>query len=69
MHKCLESARYADRSSRVHQRAEADFNQAIALNPDEAEAYINRGILHYILKDSQSAIADLRTAAQLFMTK
>lgn len=35
------------------------------LNPDSALLYYNRSILHYDLKDINSAIADVKTAIEL----
>jgi tetratricopeptide (TPR) repeat protein len=49
------------------QRALADYNQAISLDPKYALAYYNRGILKATkLNDRQGAISDLRTAARIF---
>ncbi|MGB1288442.1 MAG: tetratricopeptide repeat protein [Aggregatilineales bacterium] len=39
-------------------RAEADYNQAIDLNPDYADAYYARGILYYVLAERDAALAD-----------
>jgi tetratricopeptide (TPR) repeat protein len=48
------------------QGALADFNLAISLNPKDANAYINRGVLKATkFNDQPGAIADLRTAAKL----
>jgi len=44
------------------QGAIADYNQAIAINPQYAKAYTNRGIAKYDLGDKQGAIADLNQA-------
>ncbi|WP_310424319.1 tetratricopeptide repeat protein [Chamaesiphon sp. VAR_48_metabat_135_sub] len=44
----------------------ADYNQAIALNPKDAEAYNNRGVLKYQkLNDVQGALADYNQAIAL----
>ncbi|WP_331001045.1 tetratricopeptide repeat protein [Nostoc commune] len=43
-----------------------DFNQAIKINPNLAEAYYNRGSVRFNLGDKQGAIADLQKAADLF---
>ncbi len=45
-----------------------DFDTAIQLAPDLAEAYGNRGLLRYQLGNSQMAIADLQRAADLFQS-
>ncbi|MBG1259638.1 tetratricopeptide repeat protein [Nostoc sp. BAE] len=47
-------------------RAIEDFNQAIKINPNLAEAYYNRGSVRFNLGDKQGAIADLQKAADLF---
>lgn len=50
-----------------NQNAEAleDFNKAIALAPDNSEAYYNRGLLHQDEKRYQSAIGDFTAASGL----
>jgi tetratricopeptide (TPR) repeat protein len=48
------------------QGALADYNQAIQLEPTNALAYYNRGVVKYVfLKDKPGAIADYRKAAEL----
>jgi len=54
------------RTDRKPSGAIADYNQAIERNPLLAEAYGNRGFVHYRLGDKAEAIADLQKAAQLF---
>ena len=49
-----------------NQGAIADYNQAIKLKPDNAEAYYNRGGIKMSTGDNQGAINDLRQAAKLF---
>jgi S1-C subfamily serine protease/lipoprotein NlpI len=49
-----------------YQGALADYNQAIALKPDDAYAYLGRGILKYEkLNDVQRALADYNQAITL----
>ncbi|QKQ74046.1 tetratricopeptide repeat protein [Nostoc sp. TCL240-02] len=56
---------YADQPDGV-QRALADFNRAIALDPEYVESYFNRGLLkEAYLNDKASAIADIRQAARI----
>jgi tetratricopeptide (TPR) repeat protein len=49
------------------QGALSDYNQAIFLNPKDADGYNNRAFLKYTkLKDRMGAIQDLRQAALLY---
>ncbi|MFM7276915.1 MAG: tetratricopeptide repeat protein, partial [Microcystis aeruginosa] len=43
----------------------ADYNQAINIKPDHANAYYNRGIAKYELEDKQGAIADYNQAINI----
>ncbi|MHC5855278.1 MAG: tetratricopeptide repeat protein, partial [Nostoc sp.] len=43
-----------------------DFNQALQINPNLADAYGNRGLAEYALGDRKNAINDLEQAASLF---
>jgi regulator of sirC expression with transglutaminase-like and TPR domain len=47
----------------------ADSTQAIRLNPNYAEAYINRGIAYLGLGDINKASQDFQRAAQLFLAQ
>ena len=48
-----------------YQGAIADFTKVIELDPDNADAYYNRGIKKSILKDLNGACADLRKSVIL----
>jgi tetratricopeptide (TPR) repeat protein len=48
------------------QGAIADYDRAIKINPNDAIAYSNRGVVKSALGDKQGAIADLGKAAELF---
>ncbi|HHP7245619.1 MAG TPA: tetratricopeptide repeat protein [Elainellaceae cyanobacterium] len=48
-----------------YQRALADHNQAIKLNPNLAEVYDQRGFVYYRLKDYSAAFADYSQALDL----
>ncbi|MHC5917296.1 MAG: tetratricopeptide repeat protein, partial [Nostoc sp.] len=43
--------------------------KAIAINPQDAEAYGNRGLLYLNKEDKQKAVQDLQQAAQLFQAQ
>ncbi|MBN1613063.1 MAG: OmpA family protein [Deltaproteobacteria bacterium] len=45
--------------------AMADFNKAIAIDPTNAEAYYQRGLLNAFILSNQDANADMTTAARL----
>ena len=51
------------------QRAIDYFNQAIAIKPDFAGAYLARGVARYQILDRQGAFQDAQTAENLFKTK
>jgi tetratricopeptide (TPR) repeat protein len=44
----------------------SDYNKALELNPNLAQAYANRGLLYAQLKQTQKAKTDLQKAAELF---
>jgi tetratricopeptide (TPR) repeat protein len=47
------------------QRAIKDYTQAIKINPNDADAYYNRGIVRYQLGDKQGAIDDYTQAIKI----
>ena len=47
------------------ERAIADYDSAIELNPERVNAYINRGIAYYVKRDFDQAIADYDAAIDL----
>ena len=47
----------------------ADFNQAIAINPNYAGAYYNRGFVYRDLGDINKARENFQRAAELFLTQ
>jgi tetratricopeptide (TPR) repeat protein len=47
-------------------KALADYTQAIALDPKEAFAYYNRGLLYQKRGERDAAIADFQKARDLF---
>ncbi|MBC1198388.1 tetratricopeptide repeat protein, partial [Microcystis aeruginosa BLCCF158] len=49
-----------------YELALADWNKAIKINPNHAEAYANRGVLYAELKQTEKAKIDLQQAAILF---
>lgn len=50
-----------------YQGAIQDFNQALQLNPHDAEAYGNRCVARHKLGDKQRAIEDCQKAAALYL--
>ena len=45
--------------------AKFDYNYAIAINPDYAEAYLNRGMLQYTMGEQIKARQDYEQAVRL----
>lgn len=43
-----------------------DYNQAIKFNPNDADAYYNRGIVYASLEDKFQGISDFKQAAKLY---
>jgi regulator of sirC expression with transglutaminase-like and TPR domain len=43
-----------------------DFTVALQLDPNRAEAYVNRGIIHHELGFQQAALSDLKAASKHF---
>jgi len=49
-----------------YESAIKDSKQALANNPNDADAYLNQGVARSLSGDKQGAIADLQKAADLF---
>ncbi len=47
----------------------ADYTQALQINPDDAQAYYNRGIAYTFLEEMESAVADYQQAASIYCEK
>ncbi|MBE9182273.1 tetratricopeptide repeat protein [Oculatella sp. LEGE 06141] len=52
-----------------HKGAIESFNQALHLDPDDAEAHGHRCVAHYRLGDLPGAIADCQRAATLYLNQ
>lgn len=66
----LSASDYTERGSRAHQRNEydvalADYDVAIQLEPDDAQAYFNRGLVKIELKRYEEALTDFDQAIDL----
>jgi len=48
-----------------YDKAIIEFNEAIALNPDDANAYFNRAIAYYLIKEDNKAWEDVHAAERL----
>ena len=48
-----------------HDRAIADYNEAVRLSPGDAQAFYNRALVHYRKRDADRAIADYSEATKL----
>ena len=48
-----------------YDKAIADYNESIRLNPQDAAAYYNRGLTYHYKNDREKASADYKTASQL----
>ncbi|MEM7184934.1 MAG: tetratricopeptide repeat protein, partial [Spirochaetota bacterium] len=49
-----------------HEKAIEDYTKAIDINPEDVDAYCNRGIAHYYLKDYEKAMEDYTKAIDIF---
>jgi len=59
-----------DRGRRgLYKEAIADYNQAINLNPDFAEAYVSRAIVRYLTEDKQGGVEDLQKAIAIYKAR
>ena len=54
---------YADKGN--YDRAIADYNKALQINPEYAETYFNRGVAHSLKGDYDRAIEDYTKALQI----
>ncbi len=54
---CLDKGKYDD--------AIADYTKAIALDPNFADAYSNRGVVYYEKGNKEQTIADFRKALEI----
>ncbi len=52
-----------------YDRGIQDFNQAIKLNPDDADAFYNRGLAYAHKRQCDRAIEDFNRASKLDSTK
>jgi tetratricopeptide (TPR) repeat protein len=50
---------------REHERAVADYDQAIKLDPGDPQAFYRRARKHFLLRNFDRALADMKEAARL----
>ena len=48
-----------------YETAITNYNQALQINPNDADLYYKRGLAHYYLGDYETAIADYSQAIQI----
>ncbi|MEL0589997.1 MAG: tetratricopeptide repeat protein, partial [Planktothrix rubescens PR222] len=49
-----------------YQGAISDYDKALRIDPNDADAYNNRGVALYMVGDKRKARGDWETAAQLY---
>jgi len=49
-----------------YELALSDYNKAIDINPNLAEAYNNRGVVYALTRDFPKALADAEKASELY---
>ena len=61
----ITSVSYGQTAKEYFERGLSKYSKAIELNPNDSDAYVNRGISKYVLQDYQGAIADYSKAIEL----
>ncbi len=56
---------YASQSSGEHDKAIAEFNQALAIDPNNPNAYIGRGVARFSKREYEKAVADYTKAVAI----